>query len=291
MKAKISVSGGKGGTGKSTVAVNLALVIAAERDTVLADLDAEAPNDYILLDVQLSEEKPVEIMVPRIKYGDCIKCSACAKVCDTGALIIGRDGYPFLLPRLCSGCRACYYVCPTDAIEEAKRIIGYTYVNRVESWNSPITLVTGVLREGEEHTPPVVIAARERAEKIARDVLLVDTAAGTGSHVAAAISGSNLLIGVTEPTPLGSHDLELILSLGEQMGIETWVVINRSNIGPEKYVERVLKNHKAKVVARIPYSHELISTYIERKPIVAAIPNSPVTGIIKDLGKRILEVI
>ncbi len=171
MKAKISVTGGKGGTGKSTIAVNLATLIARERKLVLADLDVEAPNDHVLLNASLENEEPVEIMLPFIVYPKCTRCGVCAQVCDTGAIILTREKLPFVIPRLCSGCRACYYACPYDAIVEGKRIIGYTYKTQVKIDDTVFTLVTGVLREGEEHTPPVVLAARKRAMSLAEDLL------------------------------------------------------------------------------------------------------------------------
>jgi MinD superfamily P-loop ATPase len=291
MRVKISVSGGKGGTGKSTVATNLAVLLARERELVLADLDAEAPNDHILLGARLENEEPVKIMVPKIIYNDCIKCGACAQVCDTGAIIMGRDNLPFLLPRLCSGCRACYFVCPTKAIVEENRIIGYTYQTTVSFSGEKFSLVTGVLSEGEEHTPPVVIAARDRAASIAKDILLVDTAAGTASHVASAIEDSKLLIAVTEPTPLGAHDLELILKLCETMGIEPWIVVNRSGIGPEDRIVDLSRKYNAKIVARIPYSKELVGSYVEGKPVVKAFPESSASKAFFGLYEMLKEVI
>ena len=291
MKAKISVSGGKGGTGKSTVAVNLALSLARKRIVTLADLDAEAPNDHVLLGVEYTHPIPVKIMVPKIIYSECIKCRACANVCDTGAIIMGKDNLPFLLPRLCSGCRACYYACPTNAIIEEKRIVGYTYITKVDKYGSSLTLVSSVLREGEEHTPPVVIHTREKAYEITEDLLIVDTAAGTASHVASAIEDSDVLLAVTEPTPLGKHDLELILRLGDAMNIEKWIVLNRSNIASPHGIEELSRKYNAKIIARIPYSHEILDSYVSRIPIVYLHPKSPVSSSFEKLAENLLEVI
>ncbi len=291
MKAKISVTGGKGGTGKSTIAVNLATLIARERKLVLADLDVEAPNDHVLLNASLENEEPVEIMLPFIVYPKCTRCGVCAQVCDTGAIILTREKLPFVIPRLCSGCRACYYACPYDAIVEGKRILGYTYKTQVKIDDTVFTLVTGVLREGEEHTPPVVLAARKRAMSLAEDLLLVDTSAGTANHVSIALEDSKLVLAVTEPTPLGLHDLELILELSSTLGLESWVIVNRSTIGDISKVEEVAQKYNARIVAKIPYSREIVESYVKGVPIVELYPNHPISQSLQALAKTVLEVI
>ncbi len=291
MKAKISVTGGKGGTGKSTVAVNLATILASERNLVLADLDVEAPNDHVLLGASLENEKPVEIMLPFIVYPKCTRCGVCAQVCDTGAIILTREKLPFVIPRLCSGCRACYYACPYDAIVEGRRVIGYTYETRIRVNGVEFTLVTGVLREGEEHTPPVVLAARRRAIGLAEDLLLVDTSAGTANHVSIALEDSKIVLAVTEPTPLGVHDLELILELASTLGLESWVIVNRSTIGSLERVEEVTRKYNARIVSKIPYSREIVESYVKGSPIVSLYPNHPVSQAFRILAKRVLEVV
>ena len=295
MRVKLAVTGGKGGTGKSTVATNLATLLARERRLVLADLDVEAPNDHILLGVGLENEEPVKIMLPFIDYKKCTRCGACAEVCDTGAIVLTRDKTPYVVPRLCSGCRACYFACPDKAIIEGQRIIGYTYHTKVRLKTSDFDLVTGVLREGEEHTPPVVLAARRRAMKLAEDVLLVDTSAGTASHVAIALEGSKLAVAVTEPTPLGLHDLEMILRILSEQGIEAWVVVNRWGIGSsEKIMDRLAetaRNYGAVIKARIPYSREIVDSYVKGVPIVEMHPDHEVSKVFHSLAEELLETI
>ncbi len=291
MTVKVGVTGGKGGTGKSTVATNLAVVIAEEREVVLGDLDVEDPVDHILLGVKLQGEKPVKIMLPVINYSKCTSCGVCVKICDTGALIASRDGKPFVLPRLCSGCRSCYFACPEKAISEGGRILGYTYLTQVSFRSDSFKLVTGVLREGEEHTSPVVLAARERAASVASDILLVDTAAGTGNSISIALEGAKLAIAVTEPTPLGIHDLESILELTSLMGLETWVVENRAGIGPDEKIYEVAAKYGARVKAKIPYSKELVNHYVKGIPIVLGAPSSRPSEVLMRLAREVSEVV
>ncbi len=291
MKTMISITGGKGGTGKSTVAVNLAVLLAKEKNLVLADLDVEAPNDHVLLSVSLDKEIPVTIMMPFVDYGKCTNCGVCAEVCDTGAILLSKEKTPFIIPRLCSGCRACYYACPFNAIAEGKRVIGYTYESRVKTATAEFTLVTGILREGEEHTPPVVLATKRRAERVEGDLLLVDTSAGTANHVAIALEESKLVIAVTEPTPLGLHDLEMILELVSSLGLESWIVVNRSTIGDPDSVKEVAAKYDARIAAWIPYSREIIKSYIEGKPMVELYPEHAISKSFYELVQSIVEVI
>lgn len=291
MKIKISITGGKGGTGKSTIAVNLAISLLRYRDVVLADLDVESPNDHILLGISLANKQPVKIMLPFIKYPKCIRCGVCAEVCGAGAIINTREKLPFIIPRLCSGCRACYFACPVRAIVEGQRIIGYTYHSKADTIHGTLNIITGVLREGEEHTSPVVLAARERATSIAKDLLLVDTSAGTANHVAIALENSKLALAVTEPTPLGLHDLEMILELTEKLGIETWVIVNRWGIGDTIKLEEVVHKYNSDIIARIPYSREIIDSYVKGKPLVEAYPDHEISKIFHRLAKTISEVL
>ena len=286
----VSVSGGKGGTGKSTVAVNLAIELAREHTLRLGDLDIEAPNDHILLNIQLENEEPIKLMYPHIIYDKCIKCRACGNVCDTGAIILSKDGLPIFLPRLCSGCRACALVCPTDAILEGERIVGYTYETSFSNDGVSFTLVTGMIREGEEHTPPAVRKTKNRLFKRDSEIYLIDTSAGTGNHVSIAIDKSDLLIAVTEPTPLGLHDLTMILELANELNLESWIVINRSGIGSYEEHVRKAREYGVERIFKIPYSHTVFKSYIEGRPLTIYCRESPEAHIFIEMAKTIEEV-
>jgi len=282
---QIAVSGGKGGTGKSTVAINLAVELSRYFKMILADLDVEAPNDHLLLGVELAREEPVNQFMPRFDYSKCTKCRKCAEVCEEHAIITLKDGTPFLMPNLCSGCRACEIVCPVPgAIQEAFRVIGHTYITETPYG---FTLVTGKLREGEERSMPLVVEAKRRARNLDYELLMVDTAAGTGNTVSKAIEGSRLLIAVTEPTPLGIHDTELILKLGKLMELETWVVVNRADLGDPGKVREIAERYEAEIVAEIPYSEAIVRSYVRGKPIV--LEEVPEAEIFRELAERIAE--
>ena len=251
----------------------------------------EDPNDHILLNAKLENKEPINIMLPIIDYKKCIKCRACGNVCDTGAMLLSPEGIPYVIPRLCSGCRACYYACPTKAIVEGKRTIGYTYVTNVNVNGFSFKLVSGELIEGEEHTPPAVIAAKEKALSIDADIHLIDTSAGTSNTVATALDNSRIVLAVTEPTPLGLHDLELILKLTSLMKIKTFIVINRAGIGPENEHVKLSEKYGSEIIARIPYSREVVESYINGKPIVIYRKDSKISKIFYEIMYRVEEVI
>ena len=289
----VAISGGKGGTGKSFVATNLAVLLSEHLRLVLADLDVEAPNDHILLGVEkLENEEPIAIFFPLIDYSKCTACGACAKVCDTGAIVMAKGRPPVVMPRLCSGCKACYYVCPYDAIAgDGKRVIGYSYVTRVAKWGNEFTLVTGVLREGEEHTPPAVVVVKRRAMKVAEglDLLLVDTGAGTGNSISIALQYSKLLIAVTEPTPLGLHDLRAILEIAKGMGIRTWLVVNRAGIASDEEHRKLATEYDVELYHRIPFDVEAARAYAKGIPIVRQCPTCPSAKALRELSEYLLS--
>ncbi len=275
---KIAVTGGKGGTGKSTIAVNLAAYLTIKGfKVVLADLDVEGCVDNLLLNAEVTSSSKIKVMIPYVIYGKCSACGLCVKVCDTGALISVKGGKPFLIPRLCSGCGACYYACREGAILKGWRVVGEVIrgIARIPVGSEgfrELVIITGRLREGEEHVAPAVIASREEAlsvgGRLGAHAVIVDTGAGTGIHVSAALSAADLAIAVSEPTPLGAHDLRSILEVTERLGIPSWVVINKSGIAPEDEVLKVCREFGVDVVARFPYGRCVVNSYVSGRPAV-----------------------
>ena len=291
----VGVSGGKGGTGKSFVATNLAVLLSEKLKLVLADLDVEAPNDHILLGLErLEGEEPIAIFFPVIDYGKCTACGACAKACDTGAIVMAKGRPPMVMPRLCSGCKACYYACPYKAIApDGRRVVGYSYRTVVEKWGPPFILVTGVIREGEEHTPPAVVAAKRRAlrEAESRDLLIVDTGAGTGNAISVALQEAKLVIAVTEPTPLGLHDLRGILEICRGMGKRVWVVVNRAGLADDTDHVRLAREYGVELFHRIPFDPKAARAYAKGIPVVRACPDCPSSRALAELADHLLATL
>lgn len=261
---KIAITGGKGGTGKSTVATALSREMTHYGRVLLVDADVDCPNDHLILGLEREKVREVENMVPVFDEEKCIKCGRCSEVCKENAIIQVKDKYPILAPKQCTGCRACEFACPVGAISESKQVIG-----KILRGSGSVDLLSGEMDPGIEESSLIVNSLKEHVKRIENnyDYIIIDTAAGTHCPVIAALSGVDIGIAVTEPTPLGNHDLNLILKLMGSLGIDSEVILNRSDISDSKEIEDTVKRKKSKLVGEIPYSKEIESDYSKGKPI------------------------
>jgi len=212
---KITITGGKGGTGKSTVAVLLAGdFLKKGKRLVLVDCDVECPNDYLLIGEKLRKPaKRVYAKFPQLDKKRCKKCGLCVRTCRENAIFQKPGDYPIFIKDLCSACGACWIVCPYKAIKPKKEETGKIFVNKVKK---NFYLITGLSKTGLEETGPVVNEVKKFAlnfaKKIKPDYILFDTPPGTHCPVITAILDCDLAYAVTEPTPMGAYDLNLILN-------------------------------------------------------------------------------
>jgi len=269
----IGVTGGKGGVGKTTVAVNLAMALVQDGKRVaMIDCDVDAPNASILLGLTLNNPQPVTITKPLFDEQKCTDCRACIEACRLHSLFRPAEK-KILLMGECNGCESCLLVCPTDAITRGSREVGTTY----ESTKGSLTLFTGALQPGLEESALVVKAVRRRAElKIENyDVILVDTAPGTHCNVIDALQGSDFVLAVTEPTPLAAHDLDLMLSLLDMFELDRSVFINRSDISSRMdLVLDVVGKHTTQIEAGLRLDDQLLASNIQGVPVVTGFPDS-----------------
>lgn len=266
---KIAITGGKGGTGKSTVAVLLAnKFVSKGKRVVLCDLDVECPNDYLLLGQKLKNRiGKVYAEFPKLNKTKCRKCGLCVRNCRSNAIFQAPGQYPIFIYDLCSGCGLCSRICPYGAIELKKKVIGEIYLNRV---SKDLHLVTGVAKAGLEETGPVVRGVKKIALKLARkvraDIVLFDTSAGIHCPVIAALQNVDYAYVITEPTPLGAYDLALILDLCRKLSVKAKIVLNQANLGDKRIVQKVLEKFKIKKFTfQIPYSEKIVRAYSQGK--------------------------
>ena len=246
---------GKGGTGKTTIAVNLAWLLAySGRRVEYLDCDVEEPNGHLFLKPEFEKRKPARVMVPVINQDKCTSCGQCGQACQFHA-IVNLPANTLLFPQMCHGCGLCVLVCPEGAICEGTREIGMIETGK-GCLNIPF--VHGVLNVGEPMAGPLI----EQVKACGRNgcLTIIDAPPGTSCPVVKTMSDADLVILVTEPTPFGLHDLRLAVIVARGLGIPVTVVVNRDQGSFEK-METYLKQNRLPVLARFPDDRDVAREY------------------------------
>src|SRR4030043_856395 len=260
----ISIASGKGGTGKTTIAVNLALSLPT-RTAQLIDCDVEEPNSHLFLNPFFHQVTSVGIPVPRIDESKCTYCGKCAQVCEYHALAVILKNV-LVFDELCHGCGACSYLCPEKAIFEVEREIGIVQEGNADG----VSFVNGVLNVGEPMASPLIRRVKEGIHK--DKTVILDAPPGTACPVIETVKGSDSCLLVTEPTPFGLNDLELAVGMLEKLGIPMGIVINKSDIGDRKEWD-YCRSKEIPVLMEIPMDREIAESYSKGIPIVSQKPS------------------
>lgn len=258
----ISIASGKGGTGKTTIATNLALSI--NNDVQFLDCDVEEPDAHIFLNPRIKKTLTASIPVPKIDESKCNFCGRCAEVCAYNALAVLKDKV-LTFPHLCHGCGGCSLLCPQKAITEVNKDIGVVEIGN----SNNLQFVQGILNIGETMSPPLIKAVKNYINPTR--IVIIDAPPGTSCPVIEAIKGSDFCILVTEPTPFGLNDLILAVRVLRKLNISFGVVMNRSNIGDNK-LEDYCEKEDIPVLMRIPFKKEIAVAYSKGIPIVERFP-------------------
>jgi len=271
---KIAITGGKGGTGKSIVATSLAVEFARNEKTILVDADVECPNDHLLLSIKRKKYATVYQPIPKWDFDKCTKCGKCASVCKQNAIVFVKGKYPVFIKEMCIGCRACIVACPHKAITTARKEIGTIYTGK----NYDVNLVSGELKLGERASGEIVAEVRKYSEeinkKIKADIILIDSAAGTGCPVIASLVDTDYIVAVTEPTPSALYDLKRVLYLANHFRIGHGIVINKFDLEKKfcSQIEDFAKENGIPIIGKIPYRKDFVDSTIKMKPVVEINP-------------------
>ena len=262
---KIASTGTKGGVGKSTFAILLAYKLSKNKKVILCDCDVECPNDYLILNQKLKNPTNIHQEYPVLDKKKCINCGLCSKTCRENAIFWVKDKYPVFIYDLCTACGACMIVCPKKAIKNKTKKSRESFINEI---NNNFWLFTGRSKAGITETGPIVSEVKNRAIKFAEkkkiDCIIFDTAPGTHCSVIQALLDVDKAYAVTEPTPLGAHDLSLILELLQKIKVPAEIVLNKADVGNRELIEDIAKKFKIKISVEIPYSEELVKAYCEK---------------------------
>ncbi len=258
----ITIASGKGGTGKTTVATNLAVSLADK--VQLLDCDVEEPNVHIFLRTEPVSKEIVRTMVPDVDSSLCTHCGECEKICQFSAIaLIGETIMTF--PEMCHSCKGCLMVCPEGAIRESSRELGEIIIDNSEG----VELVYGRLRVGEAMSPPLIEKVKDHINK--EMITIIDAPPGTSCPVIAALKSSDFVLLVTEPTPFGLNDLALAVEAVRTMKLPFGIVINRCDSGNDGVLQYA-KKENIQVMMEIPDRREIAENYSKGVLMVNARP-------------------
>ncbi|MDY0176303.1 MAG: P-loop NTPase [Lentisphaeria bacterium] len=271
----LAVASGKGGTGKTTFAVNLAFALARRavkkgsfnnQDIRLLDCDVEEPNNHLFVRPEYSEESEVSVLKPVWEADKCTACGLCAEACNYNAIALVKKKI-LVFNELCHSCGVCSYVCPSGALREEAQRIGKVQADKRES--APFFFAQGKLDLGEALAPTVVGAVKKYLLPDA--VNIIDASPGTSCPVVAALKGADRVLLVTEPTPFGLNDLKLAVGLSLQLGLPTGIIVNRSD-GEDKIIADYARQVGLPIAGRIPFSRKYAEAYAEGAILVERFP-------------------
>ena len=275
----IAVASGKGGTGKTTIATNLAKSVGDGAQ--LIDCDVEEPNSHLFLNPKIEKSEEVCVPRPKVDLDKCTYCGDCAKICRFSAIVVVKK-HVLVFPELCHGCGGCSKVCPEEAISEIPNSIGMLEQGESHS----LSFIHGRLEVGEAMSPPLIKAARALAQ--VNGVVIIDSPPGTSCPVIASIKGSDFCVLVTEPTPFGLNDLELAVEVVFELKIPAGVVINRSDIG-DLAVKEFCERRSIPILMEIPEDRQIAEAYSRGEMIIDVLPEY--NAKFQDLFTRIKSIL
>jgi MinD superfamily P-loop ATPase len=252
----ITVASGKGGTGKTTIATSLALVLANNQAESLPplflDCDVEAPNAHLFLAPDIVERQDVHILIPHVNPQLCNQCGVCADVCQFHAItVVGTQVLVF--PQLCHGCGSCTLTCPQGAIAEEPSVLGVLEQGQA---NNGLSFAQGILNTGEPMAVPIIRQLKQWVTPEPDQTVVVDAPPGTSCPVVETMRGADVLLLVTEPTPFGLHDLKLAIGVVRELDIPAAVIINRDGTDYSE-VDAFCAAEDIPIVLRIPFDRQL----------------------------------
>ncbi len=268
---RIAIASGKGGTGKTMLATNLAALLSARGMAVqLLDADVEEPDCHLFLHPEIERREPVRVLVPEVDEARCNGCGVCAEVCAFKAIaVVGSTVLVF--PELCHACGACALLCPQNAIREEERETGVVEHGMATPPRRPVfPLVSGVLAVGEAMAVPTTKATLAAADDDSVDVVLIDAPPGTSCPVIESVRGSDLVVLVTEPTPFGLHDLELAVEMVHALGLRCVVAVNRAGLGDDR-VYSYCADEGIEIVLELPYDRCIAEAYAQGHLLLDAV--------------------
>jgi len=264
---KIAIASGKGGVGKSMLSSALSFLFHKSGKKIVAcDCDVDAPN----LAIWLGEKKNLKqlkefstLKKPKINLKKCIGCGKCEEACVFNAIEV-KNQKSKLKYYLCEGCGACQIVCPQKAIKLVPVNNGKIFKTETK-YGFPV--FSGQLQIGESNSGKVVAETKKEAEKFAHEIMIIDSAPGTGCPVIASLSDVDFVILITEPTPSALSDLEKVLKVVDYFDKDFALAINKWQLNP-KFTKKIEKKFKGKILGKISFDKEIYRSIANFIPIM-----------------------
>lgn len=268
-KNELTVISGKGGTGKTSLSASFALLA---ENPVVADCDVDAADLHILL---RPDRKAKRLFLAgeeaEIDQDRCRKCGACLNNCRFQAIDRDKTGQYQISPYLCEGCRLCSVICPYDAIKMERAESGYLFT----STGSTGPMAHAELHPGGDNSGKLVTEVRKEAARLfeeeQKSLIISDGPPGVGCPVLSTITGTSLVLMVTEATRSGLHDLKRIAELVRHFKIPGALCVNRWDINPEitEEIEQYAESTGIALAGRVSYSQSFADTQLKGVPVVA----------------------
>jgi MinD superfamily P-loop ATPase len=261
----VAIASGKGGTGKTTIAVNLAhSLVDSGKNAQFIDCDVEEPNGHIFLKPDLVSRVNVTVNVPQVNQDKCIACGECGKICQYNAIICVK-GHVLTFEELCHSCGGCRRFCPADAIDDKPVEIGVIETGKA----GQIKFVSGKMSIGNVRTPKLISYVKKQINKDC--VTIIDVPPGTTCPTVEAVKNTDYVLMVTEPTPFGLNDLKLAVEMVRLLNIPFGVLINRYGLGDDR-VEKYCRDENIDIVMKLPDDRRIAEAYSEGRMIVDVLP-------------------
>ncbi|MGB9604821.1 MAG: ATP-binding protein, partial [Bryobacteraceae bacterium] len=252
---KLAIASGKGGTGKTTVATNLAVLASRQgaHSVAYLDCDVEDPNGHLFLKPTITSSEPAKRFYPVVNEELCTHCKLCGEICQYGGIVcLGRK--VLVDPQLCHSCGGCVLVCRPGAITEAPRNIGRLERGRAGA----IDFVRGLLNIGEAMSTPLIRQVKAAAPPA--DLLVIDSPPGTSCPVVESVRGADFVLLVAEPTPFGLHDLKMAVAMVRALKLPAGVCVNRAVPGDGEIYE-YCRREGIEILAEIPDDRRVAEVY------------------------------
>ncbi|MBD3234850.1 MAG: P-loop NTPase [candidate division Zixibacteria bacterium] len=262
---RIAIASGKGGTGKTTVAVNLASLMSETNSGLYyVDCDVEEPNGHLFLNPEVTAKRPLFLPKPSINEELCDGCGECKVICQYNALaLIGEKVLVF--PELCHSCGGCTLACTRDAITEVPHEIGSIFEGKA----GELMYAGGELKIGIPSAVPLIKEVKSMVPNM--DDAILDAPAGTSCPVIETVRGADYVLLVTEPTPFGLNDLKIAVETVRLLGLPFGVVINRAGMRDEK-TNGYCEEEGIKILSEIPNDRKAAEVYSRGQMLYTGIP-------------------